>query len=1107
MGSQLLLRWDNHLPSFACSMKECFDDGDLTDLTISCQGRVLRCHKLVLSVASPHFKQLLKTSPDKHPIVIMRDIPYKDMAALLTFIYQGEVTVSEEELPSFLKTAKALEVRGLTDDERAKAAGGSAPPPQSASATNRAPSGRPSHLEPEVVVKEEPCDPDETPPVRPPVAMTAISDMSMLKTSTSQGFRFEGGNSFQMAPAASAPKTVSPCVVRLEKLDGEGGGGGAVSHIVGEPSAAGDPAAGNLDDMLIPGTSALLDRILRRQLSLPERGYFCPYCTREVNMRTLGKHMTKIHGGMRLQCKGCREVVHTRVTSLLINHGICVLLLNKNSKLGDQLIRKLSRQIRSIYKNRRFKSQMLKRYPDLSYFCSSFIFGRVKQPCERCGLVLWSSSMASHLEKCGEDVIQCDFCNKHMARTRLPYHVDIYHPGKVIQQKPLALPPPPADDESGDESPRPLAHPVFSAAAPDEAPSSAQIVSCTKCHKKMRQNNLRRHMRVMHPWKPSMRRVDPATGLARVPSDQPPTLEVAEQPQDQHMMTLSDDEPMEGARQEVVDDEPAEQATADNKYAAYKRTCPVCSKTMWKKYLVSHVRSSHPEYELDEEGERHLNNLPPPPGAVSKAKVIKHCPHCWKTMWRCNVKRHIRQVHPEHSHELTDSFDLEAAIRAAALERGLPPPASEPSSAGEEDGQEDEEDAASMAIREMNAMAEAEGMEALQADDDEPEGEEVLDDDMDEGETVPTNSRRHEKNLKRCRYCSKLLRGCHMRRHILNWHSGSPGKPSTKTGVPGGLNPARQRTCPVCHKTVVVNNLRRHIRASHPEVSEEELQNVTDTSYPGMSAALADEASNDASLADADETSSSGPPAPTSAPATPGGTYANRRMRRCPFCGKVMVSSNMARHCKTHHPVEWRATHGDGSGAARADARSAAEAAEEMEAMNAEETAAWLDETGMDGTDEMLDGADAFEDDEPLSEDGEDPIGVGDDLEEDEPAEHPDVLAAGEEPTEDPLGMGGSPADHPDLLDETDEPADHPDLLEEADEPADHPDLLAEADEPADHPDLLAEADEPADHPDLLAEADEPADHPDLLAEADEPADHPDLLAEAEEQGDEQEAA
>ena len=65
-----------------------------------------------------------QSNPGQHPIVIMRDIPYKDMSALLAFIYQGEVTVTEEELPSFLKTAKALEVRGLTDDDRAKTGGG-----------------------------------------------------------------------------------------------------------------------------------------------------------------------------------------------------------------------------------------------------------------------------------------------------------------------------------------------------------------------------------------------------------------------------------------------------------------------------------------------------------------------------------------------------------------------------------------------------------------------------------------------------------------------------------------------------------------------------------------------------------------------------------------------------------------------------------------------------------------------------------------------------------------------------------------------------------------------------------------------------------------------
>ncbi|XP_037090745.1 longitudinals lacking protein-like [Pollicipes pollicipes] len=153
MGSQLLLRWDNHLPSFACSMKECLDDGDLTDLTISCQGRVLHCHRLVLSVASPHFKQLLKANPGQHPIVIMRDIPYKDIAALLTFH------------------------------------------------TTREPR-RASHLEPEVVVKEEPCDPDEAPAARHPVAMTTINDLSLLQ----HGFR--AGSSFvEVGPARVPPKS------------------------------------------------------------------------------------------------------------------------------------------------------------------------------------------------------------------------------------------------------------------------------------------------------------------------------------------------------------------------------------------------------------------------------------------------------------------------------------------------------------------------------------------------------------------------------------------------------------------------------------------------------------------------------------------------------------------------------------------------------------------------------------------------------------------------------------------------------------------------------------------------------------------------------------
>ena len=45
----------------------------------------------------------------------MRDVKYRDMEALLRFMYNGEVSVSNEQLPSVLHTARMLQVKGLAD--------------------------------------------------------------------------------------------------------------------------------------------------------------------------------------------------------------------------------------------------------------------------------------------------------------------------------------------------------------------------------------------------------------------------------------------------------------------------------------------------------------------------------------------------------------------------------------------------------------------------------------------------------------------------------------------------------------------------------------------------------------------------------------------------------------------------------------------------------------------------------------------------------------------------------------------------------------------------------------------------------------------------------
>ena len=42
--------------------------GDLVDVTLAAEGRLLQAHKLVLSVCSPYFQEMFKMNPTQHPI-------------------------------------------------------------------------------------------------------------------------------------------------------------------------------------------------------------------------------------------------------------------------------------------------------------------------------------------------------------------------------------------------------------------------------------------------------------------------------------------------------------------------------------------------------------------------------------------------------------------------------------------------------------------------------------------------------------------------------------------------------------------------------------------------------------------------------------------------------------------------------------------------------------------------------------------------------------------------------------------------------------------------------------------------------------------------------
>ncbi|XP_076254899.1 zinc finger and BTB domain-containing protein ttk isoform X3 [Rhynchophorus ferrugineus] len=109
------LRWNNHQSNLLTVFDQLLHDESFVDVTLAVEGQFLRAHKMVLSACSPYFQTLFMNHPEKHPIVILKDVLYSDMRSLLDFMYRGEVSVDQDRLTHFLRVAESLRIKGLTE--------------------------------------------------------------------------------------------------------------------------------------------------------------------------------------------------------------------------------------------------------------------------------------------------------------------------------------------------------------------------------------------------------------------------------------------------------------------------------------------------------------------------------------------------------------------------------------------------------------------------------------------------------------------------------------------------------------------------------------------------------------------------------------------------------------------------------------------------------------------------------------------------------------------------------------------------------------------------------------------------------------------------------
>lgn len=113
---QFSLCWNNFNANLSAGFHESLCRGDLVDVTLAAEGQLVRAHRLVLSVCSPYFRKMFTQMPaNQHAFVFLKDVSHTALKDLIQFMYCGEVNVKQDALPTFISTAEALQIKGLTE--------------------------------------------------------------------------------------------------------------------------------------------------------------------------------------------------------------------------------------------------------------------------------------------------------------------------------------------------------------------------------------------------------------------------------------------------------------------------------------------------------------------------------------------------------------------------------------------------------------------------------------------------------------------------------------------------------------------------------------------------------------------------------------------------------------------------------------------------------------------------------------------------------------------------------------------------------------------------------------------------------------------------------
>lgn len=115
-SDQFNIRWNNYTTVLQSVFRRLLDGEQFVDVTLACEGQSIKCHRVILSACSTYFDRILTDNQSANLVIYLKDMKFWELRALVTFMYNGEVSISQQKLPLLCKAAEALKVKGLAHD-------------------------------------------------------------------------------------------------------------------------------------------------------------------------------------------------------------------------------------------------------------------------------------------------------------------------------------------------------------------------------------------------------------------------------------------------------------------------------------------------------------------------------------------------------------------------------------------------------------------------------------------------------------------------------------------------------------------------------------------------------------------------------------------------------------------------------------------------------------------------------------------------------------------------------------------------------------------------------------------------------------------------------